>query len=319
MYVDKKLKGLHAVQTLSRLNRVYPGKTETFVLDFANEAGDIQKAFEPYYERTALSEASDPNLLYDLQTRIDGFHLFTTDEVDKFAEIYFSLKGTQDRLYAALQPAVQRYKEIEKEDQSLFRAALGDYTRLYSFLSQIISFVDPDLEKLFVYARLLVRRLPVERERLPLEIQQAIDLESYRLEKTSEGAIKLVRGKGEIKPENPLTSGAFPTDLEALSKIIQELNQRFGTDFNDDDRLVIRQIEDRLFQDERLEQTIRVNAPENAMLTFRQVLEDLLQEMIDTHFKFYKQVDANPEFAETLTKFLFERYRSSLGMGRAAG
>jgi type I restriction enzyme R subunit len=102
--------------------------------------------------------------------------------------------------------------------------------------------------------------------------------------------------------------------MEALSRIIQELNQRFGTDFNDDDRLVIRQIEDRLFHDERLEQTIRVNAPENAMLTFRQVLEDLLQEMIDTHFKFYKQVDANPEFAETLTKFLFERYRSSLGL-----
>jgi len=319
MYVDKKLKGLHAVQTLSRLNRVYPGKTETFVLDFANEAGDIQKAFEPYYERTILSESTDPNLLYDLQTRLEGFHLFTMAEVDKFANVYFNPKGTQDKLYGALQPAVERYKEIEKDGQSQFRATLSDYTRLYSFLSQIISFVDPDLEKLFVYARLLVRRLPVERERLPLEIQQAIDLESYRLEKTSEGSIKLTRGKGEIKPENPLTSGIFTTDLEALSRIIQELNQRFGTDFTEDDRLIISQIEERLFNDERLEQTIRVNAPENALLTFRQVLEDLLQEMIDTHFKFYKQVDANPEFAETLTKFLFDRYRSSLGMAGGVG
>ncbi len=255
-----------------------------------------------------------------MQTKIEDFHLFTQEEVDKFAEVYFNPKGTQDKLYAALQPAVERYKAIRKEDQSPFRAALSDYTRLYSFLSQIISFVDPDLEKLFVYSRLLLRRLPVERERLPLEIQQSIDLESYRLEQTSQGKIKLARGKGELKPENPLTDGTFETDMQALSRIIQELNQRFGTDFNDDDRLVIRQIEDRLFQDERLEQTIRVNAPENAMLTFRQVLEDLLQEMIDTHFKFYKQVDANPQFAETLTKFLFDRYRSSLGMvGAASG
>ncbi len=130
------------------------------------QAEDIQKAFEPYYERTILSESTDPNLLYDLQTRIDGFHLFTPDEVEKFAGIFFNPKGTQDKLYAALQPAVDRYKGIDKEDQSKFRAALGDYTRLYSFLSQIISFVDPDLEKLFVYSRLLLRRLPVERERL---------------------------------------------------------------------------------------------------------------------------------------------------------
>jgi len=314
MYVDKKLQGLHAVQTLSRLNRVCPGKDETFVLDFANEADDIQHAFEPYYERTILSEGTDPNLLYDLQTKIESFHLFTQQDVNTFAEIYFNPKGTQDKLFAALQPAVERYKQASKEDQPKFRSALGDYSRLYSFLSHVISFVDADLEKLFVYARLLLRRLPVERERLPLEIQQAIDLESYRLEKISEGTIQLDRGKGELKPENPLTDGQFRTDMEALSKIIQELNQRFGTDFSDDDRLVIRQIEDRLLHDERLEQTIRVNAPENAMLTFRQVLEDLLQEMIDTHFKFYKQVDANPQFAETLTKFLFERYRSTLGL-----
>lgn len=318
MYVDKKLKGLHAVQTLSRLNRIFPGKTETFVLDFANLAEDIQRSFEPYYERTALIDSTDPNLLYDLQTRIEGFHLFTQNEVDAFAAIYFNPNGTQDKLFAALQPAVDRYKEIDKEidkeKQSLFRATLVDYVRLYSFLSQIVSFVDPDLEKLFVFARLLLRRLPVERERLPLEIQQAIDIESYRLEKSSEGKIKLDRGKGEIKPENPLTGGAFTSDLEALSHIIQELNQRFGTDFAEDDRLVIRQIEEQLAQDDRLEQTIRVNAPENAMLTFRQVLEDLLQEMINTNFKFYKQVDGNPEFAETLTKFLFDRYRSSLGM-----
>lgn len=316
MYVDKSLKGLHAVQTLSRLNRVHPNKSETFVLDFANDAVAIQKAFEPYYERTVLSETTDPNLLYDLQTRVDGFHLFTQEEVDKYAAVYFNPAGTQDKLFAALQPAVDRYKAAAKEDQSAFRTALNDYTRLYSFLSQVVTFVDPDLEKLFVYARLLLRRLPVERERLPLEIQQAIDLESYRLEKTSEGKIKLARGKGEIKPENPLTAGEFASDIEALSQIIQELNRRFGTEFSDDDKIKVAlyHIEKQLASDPRVEASLRVNTPENAKLTFTNVLNDLLQEMIDTHFKFYKQVNDNPDFAKTLTDFLFERYRKTLEM-----
>jgi type I restriction enzyme R subunit len=319
MYVDKRLKGLHAVQTLSRLNRTHPPhKAKTFVLDFANEAEDIQKAFEPYYERTSLTEASDPNLLYDLQTRMEGLHVFAAEDIESFAKIYFDLKGTQAKLFSALQPAVDRYKTAVKEDQSAFRTALSDYTRLYSFLSQVVTFVDADLEKLFVFARMLIRRLPIERENLPIEILQAIDLDSLKPEKKSSGKIELQRGKGELRPENPLSTPDFAVDMEALSQIIQELNQRFGTDFSDDDRVVIRQLEERLAGDERLMQTVRVNTPENAMLTFRQVLEDLLQEMIDTHFKFYKQVDANPDFAQTLTKFLFERYRQTLGMEATA-
>ncbi len=319
MYVDKRLKGLHAVQTLSRLNRVHPpAKTETFVLDFANEAEEIQKAFEPYYEATILSEATDPNLLYDLQTRLDGYGVYSTGEVDAFAGVYFSPKGTQARLFAALHPAVERFKVKGKDEQAGFRAALSDFVRLYAFLSQIATFADPDLEKLYAFGRYLLRRIPPEKDKLPLEIQQAIDLESYRLDKTGSRKITLRRGLGEMSPENPLTppAGNNP-DMEALSEIIKELNQRFGTDFSEEDRLVIRQLEEHLAAIPMLEQTVRVNTPENAMLTFRQVLEDLLQELIDTQFKFYKQVNANPDFAQTLTKFLFERYRRSLGPGTA--
>ncbi len=124
--------------------------------------------------------------------------------------------------------------------------------------------------------------------------------------------------KASSNPKIQCREGGFGSDSAALSRIIQELNQRFGTDFADDDRLVIQQVENWMLQDERLEQTIRVNTPENAMLTFRQVVKDHFTEMIDTHFKFYKQVDGNPEFAETLTKFLFDRYRSSLGLAGAA-
>jgi len=315
MYVDKRLKGLHAVQTLSRLNRVAPYKTETFVLDFANEAEDIQKAFEPYYERTILSEATDPNLLYDLQTHLEQSGIYSTAEVEAFAKIYYSPKGTQAKLYAALAAVIERYNAREKDERTDFRSTLSDFVRLYAFLSQIATFADPDLEKLYAFGRLLLRRLKPDKDKLPTEVQQAIDLESWRLEKTSSGTINLQRGQGEIAPENPVSAGVHPNpELEALSQIIQELNQRFGTDFSAEDRLVIRQLEDHLAAIPMLEQTIRVNTPENAMLTFREVLEKQLNEMIDTHFKFYRQVNTNPDFAELLTRFLFDRFRSRLGL-----
>jgi len=314
MYVDKKLKGLHAVQTLSRLNRVHSGKEETFVLDFANEADDIQKAFQPYYECTALSEATDPNLLHDLQTRLEGYHLFTQQDVGAFAEVYFNPKGTQDKLYAVLRPSEDRYKSLPSDDKSKFRSALSDFVRLYSFLSQVVTFVDADLEKLFVFSRYLLRRCLPDKERLPIEVQEAIDLGSYRLDINQEDKpIELDRGKGEMKPENPLTEGDVIKSMEALSKIIQDLNERFGTDFDEEDRLVINQIEERLAEDERLKQSILVNTPENAMLTFRNVLTDMLQGMVDTNFKFYQHLNKDPQFADYLTKSLFDRYRKSQG------
>lgn len=316
MYVDKRLKGLHAVQTLSRLNRTHPGKTETFVLDFSNEAEDIQKSFEPYYERTFLSEGTDPNLLYDLQSRLEQHDVYTTEEVEVYARVYFSPKGTQAKLFAALQPALNRFKTKEKEEKVEFRAHLSDFVRLYAFLSQIATFADPDLEKLYAFGRLLLRRLPIEKDKLPLEIQQAIDIASYQLNKTGSGKIGLKRGQGEMAPEDPLTPPkTAEAELEALSAIIEELNQRFGTDFSPEDRLVIRQLEEHLATIPMLAQSVRVNTPENAMLTFREVLESQLQELIDTQFKFYKQVNANPDFAQTLAKFLFERYRKSLEAG----
>ena len=147
MYADKKLGGVHAVQTLSRLNRTYPDKNETMVLDFANEAEEIQKAFAPYYEKTLLSEGTDPNLLYDLQTKLAGYHLYSEDDVNRFATIYFDPKGTQDKLYAVLAPVVDRYQEALDEEKADFKGHLTDYVRLYAFLSQIITFVDTDLER----------------------------------------------------------------------------------------------------------------------------------------------------------------------------
>jgi type I site-specific restriction-modification system R (restriction) subunit len=227
----------------------------------------------------------------------------------RFASIYFDPKGTQDKLYAALEPIVERYREALDEEKADFKGHLTDYVRLYAFLSQIITFVDTDLEKLYVFGRLLLRKLPASLERLPVEIQQNIDIDSYRIKQTSKGKITLPRGTTEIEPIGSKEIYTLGHDeLEPLSQIIQELNEHFGTDFTEDDKLCIREIEQRLADNEALEASVRVNPPENARLTFNHVVNDLLQDMIDGHFKFYKQVNDDPEFAKTFLDWLFERY-----------
>jgi len=151
--------------------------------------------------------------------------------------------------------------------------------------------------------------LPNTYERLPVEIQENIDIESYRVQQTGKGKISLSRGVGEVSPIGPKEIYNLPqAELEPLSQIIQELNEHFGTDFSEDDKLCIRELEQRLAESTALEASVRVNPPENARLTFDHVVNDLLQGMIDGHFKFYKQVNDDPEFSKVLLDWLFERY-----------
>jgi type I restriction enzyme, R subunit len=159
--VDKKLGGVNAVQTLSRLNRTHPEKRGAVVLDFANEADAIKAAFEPYYETTLLSEETDPNLLYEIQTRLAAFPVYTEADINGFAQIYYDRKATQDRLHAFLAPMVERWKGFSEEERVQFRGQLNDYVRLYVFLAQVLTFSDVDLEKLYVFARLCQSNLRV--------------------------------------------------------------------------------------------------------------------------------------------------------------
>jgi type I restriction enzyme R subunit len=263
MYVDKKLGGVNAVQTLSRLNRIHPEKIETMVLDFTNDADEIQKGFEPYYEKTLLSEETDPNLLYDLERQLGELHVYDKLDVEVFARLYFSPKSTQAQLYAVLAPCIERFGGLERVEQVDFRSHLTDYVRLYAFLAQIVTFADPDLEKLYAFARLLRRYLPVEPDHLPREIQQNIDMESYRVQRTWRGKIKLERGERELEPIGAEGARAVgPQPVEPLSQIIRELNQRFGTDFAEDDKVFIRQLEEMLVGDPALTASVRVNTPE---------------------------------------------------------
>jgi type I restriction enzyme R subunit len=314
MYVDKKLAGVHAVQTLSRLNRTYPPyKDSTMVLDFANTAEEILAAFEPYYEKTLLAESSDPNLLYDMQNELAAFHFYTEAEVDQFARIYYDPKGTQAQLHGVLEPIVGWYIAAPLDYQDDFRSQLSNYIRLYAFLSQVITFTDPDLERLYVFARLLKRKLPVTREELPIEIQKNIEIDFYRVQQTHSGHIQLPRGQTELSSRQPMARGGHVLDEEeALSQIIQTLNDRFGTDFTEEDKVFIREFEERLVTNPTLENSVRVNTRENARLTFEHVANDTLQDMIDTNFKFYKRANDDMEFARLLFDWLFERIARKL-------
>jgi len=310
MYVDKKLGGVNAVQTLSRLNRThFPEKKETLVLDFANEAETIRKAFEPHYETTILSEKTDPNLLYALQSELLGFGVYTEAEVNAFAAVYYTPEVTQDRLYAALAPITERCRLLPRDEQADLRGRLTDYVRLYAFLAQVLTFADADLEKLYVFARLLRRLVKAAPEELPREVQQSIDMESYRIQQTSAGKIKLERNGGKLAPAQTKDGhGPSAEQVEPLSRIIAELNERFGIQMSAEDRVCLDQAMTRLNDDPALEAAARVNTRENVRLTFDHKLEDVVQQIVESNFQLYKRITDDAEFGRTLADYLFDAY-----------
>jgi type I restriction enzyme R subunit len=290
--VDKKLGGVNAVQTLSRLNRTLPpDKKGTMVLDFANDAAEIQKAFEPYYETTLLSEATDPNLLYEVQGRLAAFPVYTQADVDRFAKVYFDPRATQDQVYAVLAPSKTRAEEMSEQEQLDFRGQLSDYVRLYAFLSQVLTFADADLEKFYAFARHLRRRLTVKGDVLPREVQQNIDMELYRIQQTSAGKITLERRPGVLDPVGTKdVHAATAEEMEALSRIIAELNERFGLNLGPEHRVTLGQMMERLDADVALDASARVNTRENVRLTFDQKVEHVIQEIVDSNFDLYKRI-----------------------------
>ncbi len=310
MYVDKKLGGVNAVQTLSRLNRTLPPeKKGTMVLDFANEADTIKAAFEPYFKTTLLSEATDPNLLYEIQSRLSAFPIYTDADVGGFAKAYFDPKAKQDQIYSVLAPVVERFRLVSDDEQRDFRRQLTDYVRLYAFLAQVLTFADTDLEKLYVFARYLRRLLPSEPGELPREIQQNIDMESYRIQQVGSGKIVLGRRTGVLEPIGTKGGhGAPPEEMEVLSRIIAELNERFGLNLGPEHRVTLGQMMERLDADPALDASARVNTRENVRLTFDQKVEQVIQDIVDSNFDLYKRITDDRAFGEVVKNFLFDQY-----------
>ena len=243
MVVDKVLGGVQAVQTLSRLNRQAAGK-ETVVLDFVNEPDAILDAFKPYYQGAVLEEETDPNKLYDLQRQLDDFEVYTPDDVDEYARAFFDPSVSGEKIQPPLIRALNQWRARPEEEREDFRSALQSFVRLYAYVSQLVTFVDTGLEKAYVFARSLDKKLdPRERGGLPDGILDSVDLDSFRIQKTFEGQIELEPDPTPL-PGIPTEAGGGVTEPETdyLSNIITNLNETYGVDLTERDRVRVEEI-----------------------------------------------------------------------------
>lgn len=286
MYVDKRLSGIQAVQTLSRLNRTTRGKTDTFVLDFVNEPADIYTAFKPYYETTDKGDDTDPQQLNTLAHTLASWKIFTKAEVDEWCEIWFRNRlnptgGEHKKLNGLLDLAIERFERIGEEDQNLFKGQLVSFRSLYSFISQIVPYQDSDHEKLYTYARFLLTKLPLTTDNRTVQVDDEVELKYYRLQKISEGAIDLKAGETEAL-EGPTNVGTGQADEDVqLSTLVGKLNERFGTEFTPADQLFFDQIRETAVANEQLRQAVMANSIENFEPVFNKQLENLFIERMD--------------------------------------
>lgn len=317
MYVDKKLSGVKAVQTLSRLNRTLPGKEDTFILDFTNDRQTIIDSFQPYYELTTMAETTDPNHLYDLKGMMDVANVYYQSEVDAFAKVFYKPGNTsikdQGRMYAFIDPAVDRFKSLKEEPQDEFKKSMTAYVRLYSFLSQIMPFQDVELEKLYSYGRFLLSKLPKSDYTEKLRLDNEVALEYYRLQKIGEGDLVLqVQGEYGLDATTEAGISRPKEEKEKLSNIINLLNEKFGTDFNEADRLFFDQIEEELYQDEDLKKRALNNPLDNFRYAFEEVFINKLIERMDSNQEIFDKIMENTEFKndvkDWLTKKIYQRF-----------
>lgn len=306
MFVDKKLAGVHAVQTLSRLNRRAPAKEDTFVLDFVNEADGIADAYRPYYQTAVLSEGTDPNILYDLADALQDFGFSRPGEVDTFAETFMTAddpKKVAPKLNAAVDPAVDRFRNADDEAQDTFRTTLGQYVRLYGFLSNVVTWQDSDLEKMFQYGRWLLRKLPSDAHGPPLELDDQIALTSYRLAQVSDGSISL-GDPGELPPIAPAGSRISPDQFIRLSELIAAINEKFAMNLKPEHALVVKDIITETIADEDLQPKAKANSQEVfADIYATEFLKKILdrREIDDEFLKLYLD---NDEFKTEIQKHI---------------
>lgn len=325
MYVDKRLAGIQAVQTLSRLNRIHPLKEDTFVLDFVNDREEIREAFKTYYEGAEMGEEVEPARMYQIKAELDASGIYLAEEVHRFCEIYFKPKQRQSALdhqdmNAALDPAVSRFSVLqqEKEDEAeLWRGKLQAFRNLYGFLSQVIPYQDSDLEKLYVFLRHLYRKLPRRRTGPAYNFDDEVRLDYYRLQKISEGSISLREGIARaLDGPTEVGTGMVREEPVSLSRLIDIVNERFGTDFNQADQLFFDQIVEAAMADEALKQAAAVNPEDKFELVFKNLLESLFVERMDQNEELFARFMNDTAFQKVVTTWLAsEAYKRMRGEG----
>ena len=294
MFVDKKLSGVKAVQTLSRLNRTMKGKEDTFVLDFVNSAEEMQKSFQPYYEATVLEEETDPNVIYDLKNGLDSFQIYQPMEVEHFAEIFYSKnnKDAQALLTGCIKPALDRYNAKEDKEREEFKSSLATFVRIYSFIIQVCRMYDKDMQKFFVYARFLGKCLP-KGENEKVDLSDKLILEYYKLDKTFSGDIALEKTEGYVANIKGGIGGKEKKE-DPLSIIIDKMNDRFGTAFSEQDK-VLEQMKSDFAKDEKIVNAVKSDDKSLFKYLYEQKFKDVAVNRYEENDKFFMSLFSDEE------------------------
>ena len=320
MYVVKRLAGVQAVQTLSRLNRMAPGKSRTFVLDFANEEEDIFNAFKPYYEDTPVGDNADPQRLNELQHRLLEWAIFTHEDVSAFSSVWYG--KTMDHtasdhrvMNAILDRAVEAFQGREEEEREEFRGQITAFRNLYAFLSQIIPYQDSELEQFYTFCRNLISKLPPPGDGSSFTLDDEVALKYFRIQQMTQGSIDLDDGDADpLKGPTDVGTAGRKDEEVGLRDLVDRLNERFGTNFTRADQLFFEQVRESAESDERIVEAALANKYDNFSSFLERMLDELFIDRMDGNEEVFSKVMSDQPFrAEVhkgLARELYERIRA---------
>lgn len=312
MFVDKRLSGVQCVQTLSRLNRTCPGKIETFVLDFVNETSDVVESFQPFYTSTELSGETDPNKLYDLETKIRGFNLFTKYMVDEFCRMFYSERNSDEMLQPPLNQVVAKWKEIgDAAIQAEVKSLIQSYIRLYAYISQIITFEDVDLEKLFIFLKYVNKKLPKGDSGF-VDISGSVELSSLRIQKIGEYKLSLQDQAGVLDPMSAEGYGKKQEEpMDFLSEIVRKLNEIYGANITEEEKQDLSNLRTRTHEHKELRAVMNGdNSETNKRRKFEEVIGEIALSYINNRLEFYNKLE-NPVIRELVVEEFWREYRNA--------
>lgn len=323
MFVDKKLKGVKAVQTLSRLNRTCAGKSDTFVLDFVNTADEIREAFEPYYECTELDEEINVNLIYDTKTMIRGYGFYNDDDVEKFLKILYKKTPQNEtdlgKMASLLNPIVNDYKALEPEKRFEFKKTVRNFVKWYSYITQISRMFDKDLQKEYNFLQYLEKMLPPAYDTKSVDLDDKLRLEFYKLEQTFKGDITLnptVDTETLVNPKNLKVSGKAPEEDELLENIISKINDKFEGIFTDSDKVIVETIYKKCVKDnDKLKMQAKKNDEEvfNQSIfpeIFKQVAQDCYISQMEAFSKLFEDKGFYESVMESIAREAYKDLRN---------
>lgn len=314
MYVDKKLSGVAAVQTLSRLNRTHPGKEDTFVLDFANSAEEIKAAFEPFYEES-FATPTEPNVLYSMEHDLMTAHVLSREEMDAAVTALLSEDPAQQSvIYSNLEPAAGRFAALDEDAQETFRRTLEHFCRAYAFVAQVMPWADADLERLFLFGRLLLLELPT-RDNDPMpQLSKSVQLTHLRIAVTSDEAIALTAADepGTALPGEGKGPKTDPV-MDKLSALISAMNDKYGADLGEADKVWVDQQWVVVKEDDEMREVALNNDRSQFEMVLEQKVKDLLIDRHDKNGVLFDLFFANSEFQASLVRYLagtYEEFRT---------